>query len=722
MNGEEQPIGEGWARHSPELLFHAPSKVYFAQRGEQRGKYLLKAEDGSFTVCPAPHDAEDCPIEVRAAAASVLRPATAPGVERAKLERAVVIAEMPKTARLALKMPLGFLDSPAAAYALFSGVRGSSAAAHWCATQFHTRLFPAIAKKIHGWWDSEAEMPEELMYRGSHVGSLAELLKEHILSLDRDLLKGPHCFSGCDCCIAVIIGENLVVATAGQASASLLFEDADPIVLLAAQVDEEGEERISRVRQLRPGHTSNEGIYLGIDGRVRTARSAWDAEDAAADSKTASEDALRRILRAPDAFMVLGIPLEGPSGASEARSSYKRLALRVHPDKVRDADPADAKAAFERLESAFRAMEAMTEHDPVACRGLHRLLRCDPFTLKGAAALLQVETDAEEKEAGKAAKKIQEDVLVKLQNLKDADCEVRRGLAACNAAIETIRFARQAQGPLPGAAGERLLSEGVATASLQQPMGLRDLRSILGAPPIRVAAWRAGEALRVALCCGATEELGLQRLQEGGRLLNWQAKATALQWAHQALELPGREQDPSASAICVCIRERLEEDGDSNNFTEDPFGDSRPAKRHKGPKGPKSIRVRHLLLRCAEPGKTLPDDGMARRLKKVKAGAVRTPIEAEAELIVMLKELLELGAKEGNDPLKSTRDPFRRMCQAHSECSSADSGGQLCGELGWVSRGQGEASFESAAFTLRVGELSDVVQTSRGMHLIQRIA
>merc|ERR1712146_596983 len=103
------------------------------------------------------------------------------------------------------------------------------------------------------------------------------------------------------------------------------------------------------------------------------------------------------------------------------------------------------------------------------------------------------------------------------------------------------------------------------------------------------------------------------------------------------------------------------------------------------------------------------------------AAAPRTPTEAEAELIVMLKDLLALGAKDGESS-QSTLMPFRRLCQQHSECSSADSAGQLCGDLGWVSRGQGEASFESAAFSLRVNELSDVVQTARGMHLIQRIA
>ena len=43
--------------------------------------------------------------------------------------------------------------------------------------------------------------------------------------------------------------------------------------------------------------------------------------------------------------------------------------------------------------------------------------------------------------------------------------------------------------------------------------------------------------------------------------------------------------------------------------------EERPAKRQKGLKGPRSVRLRHLLLRCAEPGKALPEDPMARRRK-----------------------------------------------------------------------------------------------------------
>ncbi|CAE8587472.1 unnamed protein product [Polarella glacialis] len=71
---DASPVGEGWTRHNAEMLLHPPSQVFFAQRGEQRGKYLLRSDDGSLSVCPAPHVSADCPLEVRAASACVLRP------------------------------------------------------------------------------------------------------------------------------------------------------------------------------------------------------------------------------------------------------------------------------------------------------------------------------------------------------------------------------------------------------------------------------------------------------------------------------------------------------------------------------------------------------------------------------------------------------------------------------------------------------------------------
>lgn len=47
-------------------------------------------------------------------------------------------------------------------------------------------------------------------------------------------------------------------------------------------------------------------------------------------------------------------------------------------------------------------------------------------------------------------------------------------------------------------------------------------------------------------------------------------------------------------------------------------------------------------------------------------------------------QFCQFGLHSGDHP---DSNAFRRLCQERSECSSADSAGQLCGDLGWVSRG-----------------------------------
>eukprot|EP00434_Breviolum_minutum_P037798 symbB.v1.2.033516.t1/scaffold4164.1/size43661/4 len=565
MADDAIPIGEGWARHNNELLVHPPSQVYFAQRGDQRGKYLLKTGQG-FSVCPAPHVGSDCPIEVRAAAASVLRPERTESRSSAserKLDRSVVLADMPKTARLALKFPLGFLDSPASCYALFTGLRGNAVAAHWCASQFHQRLLREVAKKIHGWWDSEAEMPEDFLFRGSHVGSLVKVLKEVIETLDHDLLNGPHGLGGCDGVVAVLIGENLVIAAVGQASATLLFQggDAIPLVPLLGQEEEEAEDTNGAtngstatspllVSQLIHGHASEKGALLDSTG-LRRAKSAYDAE---ADIATPlEEEVVRRILRAPDVFSVLGIQEKGPEALAEVKTAYKKLALRVHPDKVRSCDPGEAKAAFARLDAAAKVVEALFDHNPNLCRELHRILRCDPFTVKGACQLLQLSADAEEAQV----KKVREELKQKLAKaqLQEALSEVQKGVDACSIAAETLQILRSGG----ASSSEKLLAEGVPLASLSA-LGLRDLRSLGGRIQVRTTAYRAGEEVRIALCSGATAELAMKDLEEVANLCMWQPKAAAMQWANRALALESRKDDPSAASICICIREREDDD------------------------------------------------------------------------------------------------------------------------------------------------------------------
>jgi parvulin-like peptidyl-prolyl isomerase len=97
---------------------------------------------------------------------------------------------------------------------------------------------------------------------------------------------------------------------------------------------------------------------------------------------------------------------------------------------------------------------------------------------------------------------------------------------------------------------------------------------------------------------------------------------------------------------------------------------------------PEQVRVRHILIKVDE--KTNKEEA----LKKIKE---------------ILKE-----AKKG-------KTSFAELAKKYSEDVSASRGG----DIGFFTRGQMVKKFEEAAFALDVGEISDVVETEYGYHIIQ---
>ncbi|KAJ7103180.1 hypothetical protein B0H15DRAFT_811272 [Mycena belliarum] len=61
-------------------------------------------------------------------------------------------------------------------------------------------------------------------------------------------------------------------------------------------------------------------------------------------------------------------------------------------------------------------------------------------------------------------------------------------------------------------------------------------------------------------------------------------------------------------------------------------------------------------------------------------------------------------------------DKFGELASSHSDCSSHEKGG----DLGWFGPGQMQKPFEQAAYGLQVGQISDVISTDSGVHLVMR--
>jgi len=129
----------------------------------------------------------------------------------------------------------------------------------------------------------------------------------------------------------------------------------------------------------------------------------------------------------------------------------------------------------------------------------------------------------------------------------------------------------------------------------------------------------------------------------------------------------------------------------ANQITIDPAEIERYYNEHQDSyRVPERAKVRHILIETPKPG---PDG-------KVDQKGVD---EARAKAEDVLKQV-----KAGGD--------FAALAKKYSQDPGSKDNG---GELGWIVKGQTVAEFEKVAFSQSKGQISDLVQTQFGFHIIQ---
>lgn len=141
--------------------------------------------------------------------------------------------------------------------------------------------------------------------------------------------------------------------------------------------------------------------------------------------------------------------------------------------------------------------------------------------------------------------------------------------------------------------------------------------------------------------------------------------------------------------------------------------------------GTQSVRLRHILLKYQDGPQPAVKTG------QVDKKPTRTRQEAEAVLRGIISEFtkevkaLKKPPKDATELVTVTTKKFVELCKAHSECETAQKGGNQKGDMGWVTpedRASMGASFKEVVDVLSPGQFSDIAVSDAGLHLIQRIA
>ena len=236
--------------------------------------------------------------------------------------------ELARTGTL-LKLPLPFLDKPAALFLLVDGLRGNTAAATLCAKGFHAQILPRLSAR-------SAELEDH---------ELLALVAEGVEAIDHSLLESSARYAGCGLAVALLLGRRVVVGTLGDCRAFLSRPGSAP-QLRGQGGGQRGPWECRQLARCKAGSEAAEAERR----RLSAARGPLDfperrrleAASAGAEALAGVPDAEREILRvsgAANPFAALGLTVadlqargvDRSTGTGEGRGAPLRIPCRTSP-------------------------------------------------------------------------------------------------------------------------------------------------------------------------------------------------------------------------------------------------------------------------------------------------------------------------------------------------------------------------------------------------------
>lgn len=129
-----------------------------------------------------------------------------------------------------------------------------------------------------------------------------------------------------------------------------------------------------------------------------------------------------------------------------------------------------------------------------------------------------------------------------------------------------------------------------------------------------------------------------------------------------------------------------------------PTAPARPAQTEQ-------VQVYHILRKHA---------GSRRPASWRQAKITQSKEESIQQIEAFRQELLQVQRAHGFDHMFQR---FQDIAYSESDCGSHERGG----DLGLFGRGEMQKPFEEASFALNVGELSGIVDTDSGIHVLLRV-